>query len=465
MRFSMAKISENLMLPKSCRVGSDMNQLANPRKAKAKAKTPESLDQPRGADDNFTQLAGDLVSANAKFYRGAPIILLVAPIVAYQELDAKVREYVKVWGKLTDKSQEHELYEIPNSQLVEIHRRISMYRSVAEGVLDLAPMFLVALVASYETFFGNLIRVILLARPEIISSSDRNLSFRDLVEVGSIESARERIIEREIDEVMRSSLSDQHGWIEQKLVLKIKDGNVLWPGLVEMLERRNLITHTDGVVSSQYLQAAKKFGFEAADVKLGDRLDVQGAYLREKIDLVLEFGIKLIQVVWRKILPLQLDSAVGDLNHVAYELIVDRRFKLAANLLKFGLDEMKKHGTEAARKQMVVNYANAVKMGGDKEAAVKILDKEDWTATNDKYRICVHSVRDEVSDAVKLMKSVADAGLIDASEFRQWPVFETMRAESSFAAEFEKVFGEKLLGESDSVGTEAVDIEPVATGM
>jgi hypothetical protein len=38
---------------------------------------------------------------------------------------------------------------------------------------------------------------------------------------------------------------------------------------------------------------------------------------------------------------------------------------------------MKKYGEEATRKRMIVNLANAQKLGGNKEEAEKILQNED----------------------------------------------------------------------------------------
>ena len=51
-----------------------------------------------------------------------------------------------------------------------------------------------------------------------------------------------------------------------------------------------------------------------------------------------------------------------------------------------------------------------------------------------------------------MMKAVAEAKLINAAEFRGWPVFATVRSEAAFAAEFELVFGEKRFIEADAVG-------------
>jgi len=77
----------------------------------------------------------------------------------------------------------------------------------------------------------------------------------------------------------------------------------------------------------------------------------------------------------------EIEKAAEKLNGFSHRLITQRKYKLAATMLKFGLNEMKKHGSEAINKMMVVNYANAEKLGGNMEVAKKILDTEDW---------CVH---------------------------------------------------------------------------
>jgi hypothetical protein len=143
----------------------------------------------------------------------------------------------------------------------------------------------------------------------------------------------------------------------------------------------------------------------------------------------LEFGIKLTQVVWRKLVPGEVGVADSDLNQLSYSLITKRRYREATTLLRFGLYEMKKHGEDAIRKQMVVIPANAEKLGGNKDEAEKILSNEDWSSSTDKYIICVAAVRDDVQTVVKLMKSVVDAGHLQVSNFRDWPVVEKISAQ------------------------------------
>ena len=309
------------------------------------------------------------------------------------------------------------------------------------------------LISSYDSFLAKLIRTIFLTKPEILSSSERNISFKDLVEIGSVEMARERIIEKEIETIMRNNHVDQINWLENKLGLKLKQNQDLWRSFVELCERRNLVTHSDGVVSSQYVSVCREQGVDVSQVKIGDKLDVSPDYYKKATRTVFEIGVKLVQIVWRKMLPGEIEEAARELNMVAYELLTRRRYRLASVILRFALMEMQKQGSEAIRKQMIVNYANAEKLQGNIEEAQKIIDKEDWSAANDSYKICIAAVKGDTKTVLTLMKSVVDSGLMQIADFRVWPVFVSLRAEAEFVRAFEGAFGEKLVADKEASTT------------
>lgn len=225
----------------------------------------------------------------------------------------------------------------------------------------------------------------------------------------------------------------------------------IWPDFIELCERRNLFTHTGGVISDQYIKVCRQHGCIVEGQTPGQTLQVDRKYYDHAVEVVLEFGAKLVQVIWRKLLPEDINAANSKLNRFCYNLITRRKYKLAAKLLRFGLVEMKNHGTEKIRKMMVVNYANAEKLSGNAEASEKILDKEDWTAATDDFKICVAAVRDDLDTVIMLMPRVVSAELMKIEAFREWPVFERTRAQSKFIEAFERGFGQKLLAEREGV--------------
>ena len=73
--------------------------------------------------------------------------------------------------------------------------------------------FLVALVSQFDNFLGLLIETILLSKPEILNGSERTISFPELVGFESIEAARQHIIEKEVEAVLRESHAEQFEWL------------------------------------------------------------------------------------------------------------------------------------------------------------------------------------------------------------------------------------------------------------
>jgi hypothetical protein len=106
-------------------------------------------------------------------------------------------------------------------------------------------------------------------------------------------------------------------------------------------------------------------------------------------------------------------------------------------------------------KMMIINYANAVKLSGDKERGEKILDSEDWSAVTDNFKICVAAVKDDMDTVLELMHPVVTMGLMGTGDFREWPVFDSMRSDPKFISSFEEQFGEKMFPGSRQRGGSA----------
>lgn len=191
------------------------------------------------------------------------------------------------------------------------------------------------------TFFADFIRAIFTSRPEILSSSEKNISFKDLHEVGSIDEMRKRIIDREVENIMRGSHSDQLAWIDSRLKTTLSE-HQLWPSLVEIFERRNLITHTNAQISLQYLSICRNAGVDVKDLKVGDRLTVSSDYLKKSTYSLIEFGLSIVYNVWRHLNKDQANDAANALNEIAYEFIVRKQYSMAINLLAFAIKQPKK---------------------------------------------------------------------------------------------------------------------------
>jgi hypothetical protein len=132
----------------------------------------------------------------------------------------------------------------------------------------------VSLVSLYDSFLGGLLRACLHLRPELLNASDRTLTLKDLQEFESIDAAREFIVEKEVETVIRKSHLEQFEWMENRFGVKLREGLEVWPAFVEVTERRNLLVHCGGVVSSHYLSMCRQHKVDGQAPGVGTELNV-----------------------------------------------------------------------------------------------------------------------------------------------------------------------------------------------
>ena len=94
--------------------------------------------------------------------------------------------------------------------------------------------FLVALVSQFDAFVGRLIRQLFTLKPDAVNSLENVLTYSQLVSFGSLEAAREFVIDKEIDAVLRKSHSEQFGWLEKKFGIKLNVDLPAWPRFIEV---------------------------------------------------------------------------------------------------------------------------------------------------------------------------------------------------------------------------------------
>lgn len=324
-----------------------------------------------------------------------------------------------------------------------VSERIGHLRTALEDFLP--KNFVISLVSQYDAFLGQLLTALFQLRPETLDESEKKLSYGELISFESLAHARNFLVEKEVEAVLRDSHSKQFEWMERKFSLKLREGLEAWPHFIELTERRNLFTHTDGTVSTQYLSACKAAGVQGLDeLQPGTKLGADAKYFRESYSILLEIGIKLAHVFWRKMAPGQRERADSHLNYVAYEFLRRGRNRLAAHLLDFATETLKKHHSERIRRMMVVNRAQAYKFSNRKEQAIAILDKEDWSVTGDEFTICTAIIRDDVEAAINAMKRLGTSDRVGKEGYIDWPVFKEFRKLNAFKETYREIFGEEF---------------------
>jgi len=299
-------------------------------------------------------------------------------------------------------------------------------------------------VSQYDSFLGNILRILYRANPDLLNSSERNFTYASLRDFESLDDVRNHILEKEIETVLRDSHASQFDWMEKKFDLSLRNGLTVWPKFIELTERRNLFTHCNGVVSAQYLSVCDKHkvAFDPRP-KLNDQLRVRPDYFYGAYKCLFEIGAKLANVLWRKAIPQKRAAADEHLTNFIYDLVVHERYELAISLSDFALNTppISKNCDEDSRLRTIINMAQAHKWSKQQDIALLVLKRDSWATRNDVFQLAVAVIRDDFNGASVLMKRIGPDGKITANDYRDWPLFQEFRKTKEFTAAYQDVFG------------------------
>ena len=288
----------------------------------------------------------------------------------------------------------------------------------------------------------------------MLIDNDKKIGVRELMSMGSFDEVTEKLIEDEVDVIMRGSHDDQISYMEKNFSVSIRENYDEWASFIEIFERRNLAAHGNLIANKRYLSNCKNHGFDTADIEVGTLLKLDSRYLRRSADRLLEFGISLNFVLWLKHYRDTAEKAYEALNGLTFELIRDAQPRVASRLLEMALFSQKVECSDRIHKMMLVNLANAHKKLKNTKRAHEIIDQVDWSATTDNFKICVASILEDIDQIIGLMDSVFKSGLIEKSDFREWPVFEWIREDERVNDKFFELYGEQLHDASEGSAEE-----------
>lgn len=130
-----------------------------------------------------------------------------------------------------------------------------------------------SLFASFDSFIGELLRAIYTCKKELYSDINHVVSFEEILKAPSLDAIKNQVLEDEIDSIRRESYVKQFELLAKRFDIELK-AFASWPLFVERSQRRNLLTHCDGIVSEQYISVCSKAGMDK------NRLDSIGSQVR-----------------------------------------------------------------------------------------------------------------------------------------------------------------------------------------
>ena len=338
-------------------------------------------------------------------------------------------------------------YTVPVAKFTKFEKLKKIENDTETALFQTPRTLIVALVSCYDAYLGDLLKSLFYLRPEILNASERSFTFKQLVGLKNIEAAREFLTEKEVEQIIRKSHSDQIKAVENLFGLPLTKDLDIWPRFIELTERRNLFVHTDGIISTQYLEVCKANSVDVGSLKVGQKLGVSREYFFQAYNCIYELGVKLNAVLWRKVSPNDLSAADDALQDLTFSLLKNEEYKLAEKLLDFAI-KLKRHSSNRTKRVFIVNLAIACKWGGSPERCQSIMEAEDWSDCAPEFELAAAVLKDDFEAAGEIMRRAGkDNQPLNEAAYEAWPLFREFKKDSSFLKAYGEIFGKDFIVE------------------
>lgn len=286
---------------------------------------------------------------------------------------------------------------------------------------------LMLLVTYFENTVSKILKTDFQAHPERVALDKKMVPYKILEMSGNIEDVKYNLIENEVTTIMYKSVSDWIEYFKKNLKLSMTYVTEVLPDLIEIIARRNLIVHNEGIVNTTYLSLVpEKY---ALQVKTGEILDVDKQYIYDAINLIELVGVAIIIEIWLNESARNQEEVGKILAIIFDEYLIFERWEDAKVLYEICLKCKKMQNSDLLVCR--INRWQCYKWLGEFEKVKKEVEELDVSAYNPMYRLGKLALLDDEESFFKYFDNQEDIG---EEELETWPLFRGIR-ESKFYLE------------------------------
>lgn len=312
---------------------------------------------------------------------------------------------------------------------------------------------LISLVSSVEWFLAQLIHKHYKENPGIVGSKEKQFSLEELASFETVDDARNYLIEKTVESVLRGSIQDWIEFLSSKLKLSMGYLNEHKDCLIEVTQRRNLLVHNGGVVNRIYLSNLPS---SYKDIpKIGDNIHISSEYLNNAISTFERCFLLIAAELWKKVGANNEDRGKLLIN-LSYEHLVSERYEVAESVSFFAAND--KSLQESDRLYAKINYWIAKKYGGDFESIKQEIIDEDFSAKSRLFLLAKKVLLSDFEGASSDIKYLLDHDEnFTLEEVKLWPLFKEFREQEFYnelTSGYEEVQEENLEMENSDDATD-----------
>ncbi|MBD2446645.1 hypothetical protein H6G76_05590 [Nostoc sp. FACHB-152] len=275
---------------------------------------------------------------------------------------------------------------------------------------------LISLVSAVEWFLSQLLHEYFKLYPEASDIRERSLTLSELQSMGTIDDAKNYLIDLRIEEILRGSFSDWITFLKSKLKLSMGYLTDEENYLTEICQRRNLFVHNGGVINKIYLNKVAQPLRQ--NLEIGQKITVSQEYLDEAITRFEKFFFLLSLELWKKLSPD--DKTRSDIvSDITYKNLYNERWKIVESLSFFLLND--KQLPEMARLVAQINYWQSLKWQERFEEVRKEVEKIDFSAKDERFSLAKAALLDDEKLFFNLLPMLLKTEKITKKDLDEWP--------------------------------------------
>lgn len=291
----------------------------------------------------------------------------------------------------------------------DIKKREILYRSA-----------LMSLVVYFEGMVSDVFKFLINKNPDSITNS-KQLTFKEIKELGSMESAVEYLIEREIESITRGDYNDWCTQLKNKFKLNLKNIDEHKNTIIEIIKRRNLFVHNNGYVNNIYIKSVDESLIK--EIKKGDVLEVDINYIKEAIKILKKVGNDILIELLKKNDKKSVFYWDYYFN-VGYNELLDGNYFNSTKIFEALCDDKNRKNEDILR--ATANLLLSKKLDNNYDEVKHEINQIDITALQDDFKIVFLLIKEEKDEALKILKR-AYPNYINRSNIETWPVFKDIR--------------------------------------
>ena len=286
---------------------------------------------------------------------------------------------------------------------------------------------LTVLVSNAEYLISDLLRYKYRKWPESLNNSEAKFTFAELLKFNNLEEAREHILSRKVESVLRGRIEDCIKDFGPKFVDKMAT-HLPTHKIVEIFARRNLIIHNHGYINHQYIERVGEH--LSPNLEQGKKIPVNRKYVDLAIDNIQIFFTLLALNLWLDSGG-KVDDVAKEAMNFGFEFLSDDKWLQSRTVYSWVLTL--KNLTEYDKHMSQINCFLTYKWNGEAPKIKSDLEKLDYSACENFLKMGYLLVHDSFAEAKKLVEICIKDEKLDPESLKTWPIFKEFRNSKEYS--------------------------------